>query len=109
MRPCSYFALFFEGGRCPRTLTSVAITKAAPIVRIVVFEQRYATFGDRAAPRLLQTHQEKSMVGSRHVPPHIREVEILRDQEPPAFLRPAPDLRVGLASQSFLWDRVRIM
>jgi hypothetical protein len=59
----------------------------APQVWVVVFEQGDDTAIDPAAPRLLQTHQKKSVVGSRRVSSHIGEVEILRDQIPSAFLR----------------------
>jgi hypothetical protein len=45
-----------------------------PQVRVVVCKQGDDASIDRAAPRLLQAHQEKSVVGSQRVPTYIREV-----------------------------------
>lgn len=82
---------------------------SAPQVRVVVFEQGDDTLRDRVAPRLLQPHKKKSVVGSRCVSPHIGEVEILRYQKPSAFLRAAPYIRIRLAGQSFPRDRVHVV
>ena len=82
---------------------------SAPQVWIVVFEKGDDTSGDSVPPRLLQAHQKKPVVGSRRVSPHIGEVEILGDQKPSAFLCAAPDIRIRLAGQTFLRDRVRVV
>jgi hypothetical protein len=63
----------------------------------------------RVATRSCQSNDEQASMSAGGVPAHIREVEVLRDEETLRGLRRAPDIRIRLALEALLANRVDVV
>ena len=82
---------------------------ALPSAHILAGEDLSNRGREGAAPGLMQAHEEDSAMRAGLESPHIREIQILRDEEPSLTLSSLPDPIVDVFFEAFVMNGMHVM